>query len=218
MTRLAPSVKTVSSVVLGILMTAFGIKLLSASTLTFGGTAGVAFLLSYTTSFSWGFWFVLANAPFFLLSYRMLGARFTLSTLLSVAGTSLAQLPLDGLAVPASGLHPIAAAVASGMCIGIGIAFVLNNGSSLGGVQIFALVLDRKFGFNRGATIFVADAIVVASAALLLGGGQAMASIVSIAIASGIIGRYRRISARLPESALPSTAPRKAEDRAEPAP
>jgi len=200
-------VKSFAFVSLGILLTAFGLKLLSASSLTFGGTAGVAILLAYSTPLPWGFWFVAANAPFLLLSYRALGARFTASTLLAIVGTSFARQLLDGgMAVPSPAMPPLAAALAAGLSIGIGIAFVLNNGSSLGGVQIFALVLDRKFGINRGATIFASDAAIVLSAAFLLGWDEAVASIVSIAVASFLIGRYRRGSEGAPSATARATA------------
>jgi len=212
---MAQQAKTVTLLLVGIFMTAFGVKLLSAGTLTFGGTAGVAFLLSYVSPYPWAFWFLIVNLPFFWLSYRVLGSRFTLSTFLSIVGTSLAQQGLDTIMDAPAPMHPMAAAVASGMLIGIGISFVLNNGSSLGGVQIFALVLDRKFRINRGTTIFVSDALIVLTAAWLLGWNEAVASIVSIAVASYIIGRYRRAPVPLPDRASPSIIQASGEDRTE---
>jgi len=204
-------VRSVAFVSLGIVLTAFGLKLLSASSLTFGGTAGVAILLAYFTPLPWGFWFVVANAPFLLLSFHVLGARFTASTLLAIVGTSFARQLLDGMPPAVPAMPPLAAAVASGLLIGIGISFVLNNGSSLGGIQIFALVLDRKLGINRGATIFASDATIVLAAAFLLGWSEALSSIVSILLASLIIGRYRRSSARDPSARAPATAGNRAE-------
>jgi uncharacterized membrane-anchored protein YitT (DUF2179 family) len=186
------TVKKISLVTLALCLTAIGAMILSIHKLTFGGTAGIAFLLSYATPFSWSFWFVVVNLPFFLLSFRLLGRWFTLSTLFSIVGISSIREMLDLFAFFTPVMHPIAASITSGVFIGVGLALVLNNGSSLGGIQIFALVLDRKFQINRGISIFISDVIIIVSAAFLLGWSKALASILSIAVASLIIGRYKK--------------------------
>ncbi|HZG86844.1 YitT family protein [Paenibacillus sp.] len=177
---------------LALCITSIGMKLLAVHELAFGGTAGVAFLLSYTTPLPWSFWFAAVNLPFFLLSIRHLGWRFTWSTLTAIMGISLISHTLHRFDWSFPTMPAAIAAVASGICIGAGISVVLNNGSSLGGVQIFALVLDRLHGINRGASIFVTDFLIVAAAAWMLGWSHAAASVLSIAVASLIVGRYKR--------------------------
>jgi uncharacterized membrane-anchored protein YitT (DUF2179 family) len=184
---------------LALFVTALGMKILSVNKLTFGGTAGIAFLLSYTTVYSWGFWFVLINLPFCLLSYHYLGPRFTASTVFSIIGISLVRELVDYIPfLPV--MTPAIASLLSGLLIGIGISLVLYHGSSLGGMQILAVFLDQRFSLNRGITIFVTDFLIIVLTAIFIGWSYAIVSIMSIAMASLIIGRYRRA----PRPAQPS--------------
>lgn len=84
------------------------------------------------------------------------------------------------------------ATVLAGLCIGFGVTFVLNNGSSLGGIHILALYLDQKWGINRGVSIFISDLSIIVLAGLLVGWGNALLSVFVIFVASTIIGRYKK--------------------------
>jgi len=190
-------------IVTALCLTSIGMKLLAAHELAFGGTAGIAFLLSYSTPLPWSLWFAAVNLPFFLLSVRHLGWRFTWSTLSAIISISLISYALDRFVGLLPTMPAVVAAATAGICIGAGISVVLNNGSSLGGVQIFALVLDRLHGVNRGVSIFISDFLIVAAAAWMLGWNRAAASVLSIAVASVIVGRYKR--SPLPEQ--PPSAP-----------
>ncbi|OIJ18950.1 hypothetical protein BKP45_14580 [Anaerobacillus alkalidiazotrophicus] len=174
----------------GLFLTAFGIKILAQNLLTFGGTAGIATIFTYFTSFSWGLLFLFVNLPFFIISIQQLGKWFTLSSLLSIISISIIRDAFDFI-VPAFQISDINATVLAGVFIGIGVTLVLNNGSSLGGIHILALYLDKKFNLNRGFTIFVCDSLIILFAVLYVGWNSAFYSIACIVIASFIIGRYK---------------------------
>ncbi|RXI97828.1 YitT family protein [Anaerobacillus alkaliphilus] len=179
-------------VLFGLFLTALGIKLLTINMLTFGGTAGIATILTYIIPLSWGALFFIVNLPFFLISFQQLGRWFTLSSFMSIIGISIMRDSLD-LLVPSIQMDPIVAAIIAGIFIGIGVSFVLNNGSSLGGIHILALYLDKRFGINRGLCILIGDSLIIIAAAFLVGWHSAIVSIISIVIASYIIGRYKSI-------------------------
>ncbi|APH07022.1 hypothetical protein A9C19_08645 [Bacillus weihaiensis] len=176
---------------MGLFLTSFGIKILSDSFLTFGGTAGLATILTYMTGFSWGVLFFIVNLPFFAISIQELGKWFTLSSLLSITGISFIREWFD-LVIPTIGIHPLLSAIVAGVIIGIGVTFVLNNGSSLGGIHILGLFIDKKFGINRGIVLFVCDSLIILFAVALVGWSRAILSILCIFIASSIIGRYKK--------------------------
>lgn len=182
--------KRLTLVIIGLFLTSFGVNLLSQNMLTFGGTAGIATMITYISPYSWGLWFFIVNLPFFYLSIKELGNWFTLSSLISIVGISFITDSIH-LFIPAIHLNILAISIMSGVFIGIGVTFVLNNGSSLGGIHIFALFLDKKFGLNRGVVIFICDSLIIVSAVVIVGWQSAIVSILSIFIASYIIGRYK---------------------------
>jgi uncharacterized membrane-anchored protein YitT (DUF2179 family) len=183
-------IKKLWYVLLGLFITALGIKLLSESMLTFGGTAGIATIFTYITTLSWGLLFFIVNVPFFFISFLLLGKWFTLSSLMSIVGISVIRDSLD-LLTPTFQVSPIFATVLAGIFIGVGVTFVLNNGSSLGGIHILALYLDKKLNMNRGYVIFLGDSLIILVAVFIVGWQSAVYSIFSIVIASYIIGRYK---------------------------
>jgi uncharacterized membrane-anchored protein YitT (DUF2179 family) len=178
-------------VLFGLIITSLGIKLLSDNLLTFGGTAGIATILSYVTSVSWGVLFFIVNMPFFIISIQELGKWFTISSLLSITGISFIREWFD-LFIPVLEMNIVIAAIISGLLIGFGVTFVLNNGSSLGGIHILGLYIDKKFGINRGLVLFVCDSLISLFALAMVGWFKALLSISCIFIASSIIGRYKK--------------------------
>ncbi|WP_226666532.1 YitT family protein [Metabacillus litoralis] len=184
-------IKTLLLVSIGLVLTSLGIKILSNSLLTFGGTAGIATILTYITNISWGVLFFIVNLPFFFISIQELGKWFTFSSLLSITGISFIREWLDVL-IPAFDLNIVLAAIIAGLLIGFGVTFVLNNGSSLGGIHILGLYIDKKFGVNRGIVLFLCDSLIILFAVALVGWYKGLLSIFCIFIASSIIGRYKK--------------------------
>ncbi|TXC93076.1 YitT family protein [Metabacillus litoralis] len=185
------TIKKLLFVLLGLVITSLGIKILSNSLLTFGGTAGIATILTYVTNISWGVLFFIVNLPFFFISIQELGKWFTISSLLSITGISFIREGLD-LWIPAFDINIILATVIAGLLIGFGVTFVLNNGSSLGGIHILGLYIDKKFGLNRGIVLFVCDSLIILFAVAIVGWYKGLLSIFCIFIASTIIGRYKK--------------------------
>ncbi|MFC4322864.1 YitT family protein [Litchfieldia salsa] len=183
--------KKLSFVFLGLLLTSFGIKLLSLSLLTFGGTAGIATIISYLNEGSWGIWFFLVNLPFFIISIQQLGKWFTISSLLSITAISFIRDLLD-IWIPTFEINMFTASIISGLLIGIGVTLVLNNGSSLGGIHILGLFFENKLGINRGLVIFICDSLIILAAISIVGWSKALFSVLTIVIASSLIGRYKR--------------------------
>ncbi|MCL7745965.1 YitT family protein [Halalkalibacter alkaliphilus] len=188
--------KMVSLVILGLFLTSIGLKFLALHELTFGGTAGLATVLTFVSPWSWGVLFFLVNLPFFLMSFKKLGKWFTISSFMSIIGISLVRDGLDLL--PFFSVPMWLSTILAGLCIGFGVTLVLNNGSSLGGIHILALYLDQKWKVNRGLSIFICDLLIIIFAGLLVGWGNALLSVFVIFVASTIIGRYKKSPIKAP--------------------
>ena len=184
-------IKKLAFVLIGLVLTSLGIKILSDHQLTFGGTAGISTIFSFLSSISWGTLFFIVNLPFFFISIRELGKWFTISSLLSITGISLLREWFDQI-IPVMEINMVFGSIISGFLIGIGVTFVLNNGSSLGGIHILGLYIDKKFGINRGLVLFVCDSLIILFALAIVGWISALFSILCIFIASNIIGRYKK--------------------------
>jgi uncharacterized membrane-anchored protein YitT (DUF2179 family) len=189
--------KMVILVLLGLFLTSLGLKFLAMHELTFGGTAGLATVLTFVSSWSWGVLFFLVNLPFFLMSLKKLGKWFTISSFMSIIGISFVR---DGLEhIPFISVPMWFTTILAGLCIGFGVTLVLNNGSSLGGIHILALYLDQKWEINRGISIFVCDLLIIVLAGVLVGWKNALLSVFVIVVASTIIGRYKKSPIKVPE-------------------
>jgi uncharacterized membrane-anchored protein YitT (DUF2179 family) len=146
-----------------ILFIALGLSLLAEARLLTGGVPGLAFLLGYATGLPLGAALFLVNLPFYLLAWRSMGARFTFKTLLAVTGLSLAVEGI-GTVLTLQSVHPLFAAVAGGLLIGVGLLVLFRHRASLGGIGVLALHLQRRRGWRAGAVQLAVDAAIVAAA------------------------------------------------------
>jgi uncharacterized membrane-anchored protein YitT (DUF2179 family) len=151
----------IQGVVAGSMLAALGVTMLSSAHLLIGGTAGLGFLLRYSTGLSFGIVFFLLNLPFYWLAYKRLGLAFTLKTFCAVALTSVLTEILPGL-IPITGIDPLVAALFGGLLIGTGMLALFRHRASLGGFGILALYLQDKFGWRAGFVQLGLDAVVLA--------------------------------------------------------
>ena len=119
------------------LMVAVGLHLLASAELLVGGVPGLAFLLRYATHWPLGICLMLANVPFYVLAWRSLGWRFVGKTpgrhdAARAAGRA-------GAAGPGrASIHPLLAALAGGLLVGVGLVILLRHRGRLGGLGIVA--------------------------------------------------------------------------------
>ncbi len=150
----------IQGVVAGSMLAALGVTLLSSAHLLIGGTAGLGFLLRYSTGLSFGVVFFLVNLPFYWVAYKRLGLAFTLKTFAAVALTSFFTEVLPGL-IPIGEINPLVAALFGGLLIGTGMLALFRHRASLGGFGILALYLQDKFGWRAGLVQLALDGVVL---------------------------------------------------------
>jgi uncharacterized membrane-anchored protein YitT (DUF2179 family) len=153
-------IEDVLGLLTGTFVASFGLFLLRDSDAVTGGTAGLALLLSYTHVLPFGVLFFVVNAPFFALAAWKKGWRFTIRTAISVALVSLFST-LHPLMVTGLDLQPVYGVLAGNLLVGIGLLVVFRHGSSLGGFNIVALIVQERFGFRAGYAQMILDVIVI---------------------------------------------------------
>lgn len=190
------------NIFIGCFLCSLGILALRHAQLVTGGVPGLALGFSYLFGLPFAPMFLAVNFPFYILSIFRMGWNFTLSTVLAAIIlsllTSLEQL-LPNILLP-----EWAGALLGGTFVGFGLSYLFWNGSSLGGVNILVLYLQRQFGWDPGKTSFFMDFAVVLTGVYSVGLVKGIFSVLSVILISVIISYYKgRIAARtMPAAAM----------------
>lgn len=133
-----------------------------------GGFTGIATILSTSglIKLSIGLITLLMNIPLFLFSYRYLGSRFGI---LSIISTLIYTVTMDlfsriGVFINfSSQINDMALATIYGASVyGIGLGLIIRAGGSTGGSDMLANIISRRFNrHNVGFIIFSIDFIVI---------------------------------------------------------
>lgn len=183
----------------GTLMVALGVTLYTKATLLTGGTAGLALLLQYATPLDFGTLFFAINLPFYALSILRMGWKLTVRTFLAVLLVSyLAKLTPGWIGI--DHLHPIYAAVAGGVLMGVGLLVLFRHRTSLGGVNILALYAQERYGIRAGYVQLSIDAVILLSSLFVIDFDKVALSLAGTAVLNLILatnhrpGRYTGVS------------------------
>jgi uncharacterized membrane-anchored protein YitT (DUF2179 family) len=189
------AVDDVFGLLTGVLVASLGLYLLKAASLVTGGTAGLALLISYASPVPFPVLFLAVNAPFFVLAAKKKGWKFTLRTALCVALFSAFSF-LHPLGTGPLHLESVYAAVFGNLLAGIGLLILFRHGSSLGGFNILALILQERLGWRAGYVQMVLDIAVVLSSFAVVPAGNVLLSAAGAAVLNLVLavnhrpGRY----------------------------
>ena len=165
MFRYLPSIKTVlvnlGLISAGSLIFAIGINgIMIPQGFVCGGLTGASMLVHYFfPSMEMGWAFFLFNIPLLMLGWRNINFKFMAYTLFGTIFFSLTAVWVHPK-IPAIS-DPLLAAVVSGAVFGVGYALILRSEGSGGGFDILGILLNRKYGFQIGTLIFVANGSVL---------------------------------------------------------
>lgn len=148
------------AMIIGTLIIALGVNLFSQAGLLTGGTAGLAFLLQYSSPLSFGQAFFLLNLPFYALAIWHFGWGFTVKTFMAVFCLSVFS-DVTPLVISFEMVNPVYASVVGGFLMGVGFLMLFRHNASLGGVNILARYLAEKYGVSMGKFQMAIDCIIV---------------------------------------------------------
>ena len=148
------------AILTGTLFVSLGVAMFNQAGLLTGGTAGLSFLIHYSTGLSFGLVFFLINLPFYWLAWQRMGWRFTFKTFCSVALVSVMSR-LHPKLLQLTALTPFYVAVIGGLLMGVGFIVLFRHQASLGGINILVLNLQDKHGFRAGKLQMGMDILIV---------------------------------------------------------
>lgn len=151
-----------AGIVTGTVVASLGLFLLRSGSAVTGGTAGIGLLVSYASGWDFGLVFLLVNLPFLALAWWKKGRRFALRTLVSVMLVS-AFASLHTAAFGALHVQPAYGVVVGNLLAGVGMLIVFRHGSSLGGLNVVALICQERLGWRAGYVQMGLDVTIILS-------------------------------------------------------
>lgn len=165
----------------GTLIVALGLVLFRQAGLVTGGTVGLAFVTHYATGWPFGALVFAINLPFYALARVRMGGAFTLKTVLAV-GLLAAFTEAVPRWLAIESLHPLFAAVAGGLLIGVGFIILFRHRASLGGFNTLVLWLQERYGWRAGVVQLAIDAVILLAAIPWVGPLQLLLSVLGAAL------------------------------------
>ena len=113
-----------------------------------GGIFGISLLLYYLTDLlSPAIWSLLLNVPLFVIAWFFISRRFLFYSMLSIVTVTVCYEMVDlSLGVT----QQFYAALAGGVICGGGAGIILRSLGSGGGLDVIAILLNRRFGISIG--------------------------------------------------------------------
>ncbi|WP_061962083.1 YitT family protein [Demequina flava] len=183
------------ALVTGAFVMSFGLFLLEQIGGVSGGLAGVAILLSYWTTASFGLIYFIINLPFYWLAVKRMGWPFTIKTLIAVTLVSVLT-EVHGLYLDVDDVNPLYGAIFAGLAIGIGMLMLFRHGASGGGFGILAAFVQETKGIRAGYVQGALDLCVVLAALTIVPLDILLYSVIGAVLLNGILainhrpGRY----------------------------
>ncbi|MDR1736137.1 MAG: YitT family protein [Oscillospiraceae bacterium] len=153
-----------------------------------GGLTGISILIHhFLPDIGIGLMVIVMNIPLFVVSWRFVGRRFMLFSVLGMAVSSL-MIDFTSALTPVQ-TEPLMAALAGGLMMGAGLGLVFRQGASTGGSDVVARLLRRRFPhMQMGVLLLIMDAVVIGASMLVFGSVDAgLHSILAIFVASRAI-------------------------------
>lgn len=146
------------------------------------GFTGVTLLIHLMSdALPLGLLYFLLNIPLFLVGWKFVGRRFFLY---SILGMTILSAALHFVHVPVPVSDPILAAMLAGIINGCGSGVILRSIGSAGGVDILAVILNKKFSVKVGTTSLLFNAGLLLGAALIFSLDMALYTLLFIYVSA----------------------------------
>ena len=134
-----------------------------------GGIVGLATILNYLTELPVGIMTIVFNIPLFIFSWRHLGLKFLISSLIAMLISSTLMDLMENIHFVAT-TDPLLAAAFGGAIKGVGLGLIYSTTATVGGTDIIAKFLRRKYQHINFSTFILAmDVAIFLIFALLFG-------------------------------------------------
>lgn len=125
-----------------------------------GGFGGVATIIYYVFNFPAGLVLFLLNLPLFLIAIKFLGIKYSIMSFIAMTSQSIALTIVENFSLITEDI--LLASVYGGAIMGAGMGLCLSVGSTTGGTDLMAKLINFKFQrLNLGHVLFFIDASIV---------------------------------------------------------
>lgn len=125
------------------------------------------------------------NIPFFLLAYKVMGKKFCLETLISIA---MASAFLGIIPIPSTPIisDPMLAAIVGGLGSGVGAGMVLRAGSSQGGQDLIGVCMAKTHPSFKVGTVGIIISVCIYTICLFIYDIQTVLYSIIFAVVTGL--------------------------------
>lgn len=165
---------------------------LVAGKLIDGGFSGTSILFNYITTDAEFYknlglpeipisvFLLVLNIPLFLFGARKIGLNFMIYSIFAISLFSFWMYVLGNIQIHTQNL--LIAAVFGGLLSGAGSGLTIRYGGCLDGVEVAAVLLNKKTGLSVGTLAMIYNAIIMSSSIPLVGVDNALFSIIAYAV------------------------------------
>jgi uncharacterized membrane-anchored protein YitT (DUF2179 family) len=169
----------------GVVLASLGLVMLHHVHAVTGGTAGLSLLVAYWSGLPFQVLFIAINLPFFALALWKKGVSFTLRSLACVIAASVLS-SVQAHLIHLGDVNRLYGVLIGNLLAGVGLLILFRHGSSLGGFNIFALLMQERLGLRAGyvqmgmdiCVVLVAFAVVTPTEVLLSALGAVVLNVV----------------------------------------
>lgn len=175
-------------ITLGAVLTAVALNMfLIPNKVAAGGVSGFATVLHYLLGLPVGMTMLALNIPLFLISVKILGAKFGVNTLFGAAVLSVA---IDASApyTPVLTNDLLLSSLYGGVLTGIGMGLVFRFKGTTAGTDLLAAILNKLFKVSVGQALLSVDFFVIAFAGIAFASAElSLYALISLFVTSQII-------------------------------
>ena len=188
-------------IVLGAMIATFGIHNIHQQTgITEGGVIGLMLFLEHWLGISPAFITPVLDLTCYLLAFKYLGGRFIKISALSTLSVSLfyklwEQFPPM---LPDLSSHPLMAALAGALFVGVGVGIIVRQGGSSGGDDALALTISRVSGWRLARCYLFTDLVVLFLSLSYIPVTRIAFSLITVTLSSWLIDRVQDFTFRRP--------------------
>ena len=181
----------IGTIILGNVFVAFAVStLVLENQLISGGVTGLGIVTNHYTGISISLIVGIINVLLFLLGLFFIGKKFALSTLISTFAFPVLLEFFNTNAIFHNYCQDtLLAVVLAGCLVGIGVGLMIRSDASSGGMDIIAIILNRKLGIPVFIMVNVFDFIILCMQATFSNPTKILYSIVLVFVTSFMLNK-----------------------------
>lgn len=191
------SVKKALLIILGAMICTFGIHNIHQQTgITEGGVIGMMLLVENWLGISPALITPVLDIACYLLAFKYLGGRFIKISVISTLSVSLFYKiwELFPHMLPDLSAHPLAAALAGGLFVGVGVGIIVRQGGSSGGDDALALTISRVTRWRLSRAYLFTDLVVLGLSLTYIPFTKIVFSVITVTLSSFLIDHIQEFN------------------------